>query len=145
MIRIFFTITICVVVLFVSGCGSIRTLGPGAKADLMRQDQARKTRCETIPRTYSGVAYVICMAYKKEKHGEEEPGYTDNAEVNSIIKPENLPGDRKSIPGGDLLDLFFSGVIDTIVLPYTLFKQLFSGSYELYPGPDEVQVPRKDF
>ncbi|MBE9516426.1 MAG: hypothetical protein IME93_05560, partial [Proteobacteria bacterium] len=52
--------------ILLSACGSMQTLGPGAKEDLATNKQYRATKCETIPRTYSGVAYVLCTAYLKQ-------------------------------------------------------------------------------
>lgn len=131
-----------------AGCGSVQTLGPGAKTDLADNEKYRTTRCETIPRTYSGVAYVLCTAYIRKAdsaNSKQENGSTGGS--GSARKQEDIePG---SLPGSSVIDLLLSGVVDTLVLPYTLYKQFDDGSYQLNVDPEiDVSgklVPRKDY
>ena len=126
----------------------MQTLSPGAKADLSGNEKYRATKCETIPRTYSGVAYVLCTAYIKHADSTDdnhENGVSGEKEDSGNLKDDN----SSSIPGSSLLDLLLSGVVDTLVLPYTLYKQFDDGSYQLNVDP-EIEasgnpLPRKDY
>ena len=86
---------------FMSGCGSIRTLAPNAETKLAYGSQYKHTDCESIPRMYSGVALDICMAF-----------ITKNGAFYTF-------------------DILMSGVIDTVALPYTLVMQTSQGSYKI--------------
>lgn len=131
-----------------AGCGSMKTLNSGAEADLAANKKYRTTRCETIPRTYSGVAFVLCTAYIKRPESE-------NSEQNNGVTGDNgatrKQGDEESatIPGSSVIDLLLSGVVDTLVLPYTLYKQFDDGSYQLNVDPEieasNNPLPRKDY
>ena len=126
----------------------MQTLSPGAKADLAGNEKYRTTRCETIPRTYSGVAYVLCTAYIKQPDstdGKQDSG----SSVKNGSTGNQTDKDSGNIPGSSLLDLLLSGVVDTLVLPYTLYKQFDDGSYQLNVDP-EIEasgntLPRKDY
>ena len=53
------------------------------------------------------------------------------------------------MPGSSVIDLLLSGVVDTLVLPYTLYKQFDDGSYQLNVDPEieasNNPLPRKDY
>lgn len=93
-------------VVLLSGCGSINTV-------LREDDYAQreltdlKTRCETIPRVYSGVAYDFCSLNAEYKYGTDTSG---------------------PLLAGALLDGVLSGALDTLALPYTLYHQANEGS-----------------
>lgn len=93
-------------VVLLTGCGSINTV-------LREDDYAQreltdlKTRCETIPRVYSGVAYDFCSLNAEYKHPKDNAG---------------------PLLASALLDGALSGVLDTLVLPYTLYHQANEGS-----------------
>jgi uncharacterized protein YceK len=100
------------------GCGSYHTL---------RSDDVAKTSdlnlkgtyCGAIPRIYGGVVWDACQLYGEPP---AENGYTPPATpANYTFGPPILP----------LLDLAFSGVVDTLALPYTLYRQNRDGSIEL--------------
>lgn len=136
---------VVIVAIALSACGSIKTLAPGAKQDLATNQKYRSTRCETIPRTYSGVMYVMCTAYiRKPEAGAE----SDAAEHPGRVpqQGENVHID-KGIPGANVLDMFLSGVIDTLVLPYTLFRQLTEGGLKFNVDPEflDAESVRRDF
>lgn len=89
-----------------SGCGSTVTVLQD-EADVARDLRKLKTYCQTLPRVYSGLAYDFCAM--------------------------NAPPD----PTGILLpfvlvDLPLSGVLDTVVLPYTVYRQVMEGSISIY-------------
>ena len=89
-----------------SGCGSAMTVLQD-DADAARDMRKQKTYCQSIPRIYSGLAYDFCVL--------------------------NAPPD----PSGFLvpfvlLDLPLSGVFDTVVLPYTIYRQSADGNLSIY-------------
>ncbi|WP_313738715.1 YceK/YidQ family lipoprotein [Pseudomonas sp.] len=88
--------------LALGGCGTVRTVSNESKAvdDLAKW----QTNCHTIPRAYSGVAYQFC----------------------------NLNGLPRTGPHWAtfpiLLDMAASGIVDTVVLPYTGYQQYRQGN-----------------
>ncbi|MDH5631714.1 MAG: YceK/YidQ family lipoprotein [Gammaproteobacteria bacterium] len=124
-----------------SACGSIKTLAPGAKQDMATNQKYRNTRCEAIPRTYSGVMYVMCTAYIQKPETDTETDTTERPGQDEAVNVD------KSIPGASVLDLFLSGVIDTLVLPYTLFRQLTEGGFKFNVDPEyrNGELIRRDY
>lgn len=94
------------VYLLLSGCGTINT---AFRDDAVSRQHLKdsKTYCDVVPRVYSGVAYDFCRF-------------------------NGAPVERG--PGVPLLlfDFPFSGVLDTVLLPYTIYQQNKHGSIELY-------------
>ncbi|MBN2979055.1 hypothetical protein BFW88_02005 [Pseudomonas fluorescens] len=95
--------------LFASGCGTVTTA--------MREDtatvqslKAKKTYCESVPRIYSGVAYNLCVLHAPPNSGA---GLSLN-----------------DVPWA-FIDVPLSGVLDTLILPYTIYRQNADGSIEL--------------
>ena len=92
-----------------ASCGTVSTT-------LTNDDTARQrlgkmgTRCQTLPRVYSGVTYDFC---------------TLNAE------PRVAAGMTSGIPLV-FLDILVSGVADTLALPYTVYLQSRDGSLQLH-------------
>ncbi|MFJ2488688.1 YceK/YidQ family lipoprotein [Pseudomonas sp. NPDC087639] len=89
-----------------SGCGSALTVLQD-DADVARDMRKQKTYCQSISRIYSGLAYDFCVL--------------------------NAPPD----PSGYLvpfvlLDLPLSGAFDTVVLPYTIYRQVTEGHLSIY-------------
>ncbi len=91
-----------------SGCGTVQTV--------VRSDQAtakslkdEKTYCGAVPRIYSGVTYDFCLMHAEVKDGVDTFDY-NNANP------------------GVLIDAAASGVLDTLLLPYTIYKQHTDGS-----------------
>ena len=93
--------------LLLASCGTMTTL---SKPDFeVRNDlHSRNSRCESVPRMYSGVAYDYCvvMSDPASQHNEK---YTEQY----------------------LADFVGSVIADTVVLPYTVIQQLDKGSLEL--------------
>ncbi len=85
-----------------TGCGTVRSVSDESKAvdDLAKWS----TSCHSIPRAYSGVAYQYC----------------------------NLNGPARSgahwAPFTILLDMAASGIVDTVLLPYTGYQQYKRGN-----------------
>lgn len=95
------------------GCGTINTTIRGdsvARRNLNLNLNQVETSCRTIPRVYSGVSYDICMLRGKPSHTMLWLG---------------------SAPQLILVDLALSSVLDTIVLPYTVYGQINDGSIDL--------------
>lgn len=96
-------------VLVQGGCGTVTTV--------LREDnatvhalKAKKTYCQSVPRIYSGVAYDLCVL-----HGPPNSG--------SGVSLNDVPW--------AFIDVPISGVLDTLVLPYTIYRQSVDGSIEL--------------
>ncbi|AZF24681.1 YceK/YidQ family lipoprotein [Pseudomonas sp. R2-60-08W] len=95
--------------LLLGGCGTATTVLRGDDVTV-RELRGKKTYCQSVSRIYSGVAYDLCVL-----HG-----------------PLNSAGglSLNGIPWA-ILDVPLSGVLDTLVLPYTLYRQNADGNLEL--------------
>ena len=99
-----------------SGCGTVQTVSSESKAvgDLAEWN----SYCPTIPRMYSGVAYQFCNLTGPERTGIH------------------------SDPYAILVDMAASGVADTVVLPYTSYKQYKHGNMVIPSfSPQMLQEP----
>lgn len=95
-----------IVSLLVSGCGTLNTVFREDSA-ATRQLRKQQTYCHSIPRIYSGLAFDFCLL-------NAPPDYT------GVLVPVVL------------LDLAMSGAADTVVLPYTLYRQGKDGNLSIY-------------
>lgn len=95
---------VCLLVL--AGCGTATTVLQDdiAATQILRR---QKTYCQSIPRIYSGLAHDFCLL-----HAPPDP--------TGILVPVVL------------LDLTLSGVLDTVALPYTIYRQGVDGSIRIY-------------
>ena len=85
------------------GCGSVNTLvrdDASAAHDL----RLKATACTRLPRVYSGVSYTFCRL---------------NVKTGSPVAPAQADGILEVLA----LDFALSGVIDTLALPYTSYRQ----------------------
>ena len=95
--------------LLLTGCGTAITVLQD-DADAARSLRKQKTYCQSIPRIYSGLAYDFCVL--------------------------NAPPDPTGVMVPlVLLDLSLSGVLDTVVLPYTIYRQVADGNIAVYWRP----------
>lgn len=94
-----------------SGCGTINTVF-SSDADTINSLRKAKTRCETVPRVYSGLSYDLCVMHGPPQVTERDPA-----------APALIPF--------QIIDLIPSGVIDTLLLPYTIYLQSSQGSLDL--------------
>lgn len=95
--------------LALSGCGTAVTVLQ-ADEDAVRGLRKQKTYCQSIPRIYSGLAYDFCVL--------------------------NAPPDPTGVLVPlVLLDLTLSGVLDTVALPYTIYRQGVDGNIRIYFRP----------
>lgn len=104
------TVVLIAAVLALNGCGTVSTVlreEAAAKSDLRKM----KTYCQSIPRIYSGVAFDFCAL-----HAAPDP--------TGILIPFVL------------VDLVMSGVADTVVLPYTIYRQATVGNLSIYWQPN---------
>ncbi|UWF52177.1 YceK/YidQ family lipoprotein [Pseudomonas sp. N3-W] len=94
------------------GCGTINTV--------FRDDDVAKytlrewnTHCQAIPRVYSGVFYNLCTLHSS-------PATTPN-----LIAVNAIPL--------QILDFIPSGILDTVVLPYSVYQQSTRGNININP------------
>lgn len=107
-----------VTLLFLSGCGTINTVfRPDAVASQNLKDS--RSHCENVPRIYSGVIYNFCTL-----NGEPAP---DKSLTSNSLKDHS----GAALPFV-AVDFIASGVVDTLVLPYTLYRQSKDGSIEIF-------------
>ena len=94
--------------LMLAGCGTVQTV---AFSDKSSTDQlkTKKSYCGAVPRIYSGVTYDFCMLHA------EKPDDVDAFNYNNASL-------------GLVADAAVSGVLDTFLLPYTIYKQQADGS-----------------
>ncbi|MCU1752124.1 YceK/YidQ family lipoprotein [Pseudomonas sp. 6D_7.1_Bac1] len=95
-------------VLMLAGCGTIQTV---VRHDdvAIKSLKEQKSYCGAIPRIYSGVTYDFC---------------TLNAPLHSGIDEQ----DHKNATPVVLIDALISGTLDTLLLPYTVYRQQTDGS-----------------
>lgn len=105
-------IVLLALTLALGACGNIVTVFLG---DVATSNQLldKKASCGAVPRVYSGVMFDFCMLYATPP---------DDRNPNSFG-----PGQVTGL----FVDLAFSGVMDTVVLPYTLYRQSTDGSIEI--------------
>ena len=95
--------------LALSGCGTVSTVLQNDE-DAARSLRKQKTYCQSIPRIYSGLAYDFCVL--------------------------NAPPDPTGVLVPlVLLDLALSGALDTVALPYTVYRQGIDGNIRIYGWP----------
>lgn len=94
-----------------TGCGTVSSVlqdDSVAGNDLKK----RQTYCDSISRIYSGVGYDFCIMHAPE------------------LPQKSWKGSPTA--GLVVLDIMLSGLTDTLVLPYTAYKQLKHGNIEIY-------------
>lgn len=100
-------ILIVFIAVILSACGSLTTVG-SSDQEIASSLKRQGTYCENIPRVYSGVAYDFCYL-----HSSRDRVYID------------------WYLGFYLFDGIASGVVDTVLLPYTGYKQHRGGSLSI--------------
>ena len=95
------------------GCGTYSTVAKNnteIKVDLKRKD----TKCESISRVYSGVAYDFCVIHAEPR------------------RPElYLEGSNRALLTFYGIDIILSSITDTIMLPITITQQNEYGTVNL--------------
>lgn len=112
------TVALLLASLAVSGCGTINTV---FRPDAVASQNLKESRshCENVPRIYSGVIYGFCTL-----NGEPKPENSLNEQSFS-----GFTGNAFPILA---IEAIASGVMDTLVLPYTIYRQNKDGSIEIY-------------
>ena len=101
-----------------AGCGTINTVfRPDAVVSQNLKDS--RSHCENVPRIYSGVIYGFCTL-----NGEPKPEKSLNGQTLSDSTGNVFPVIA--------IEAVASGVLDTLVLPYTIYRQSKDGSIEIY-------------
>ncbi|MBC3255356.1 YceK/YidQ family lipoprotein [Pseudomonas paralactis] len=95
--------------LAMGGCGTGTTVLRGDDVTVLELNRT-KTYCKSVPRVYSGLVYDLCVL-----HGP--PNSASGLSLNGIPWV--------------ILDAPVSAVLDTLVLPYTIYRQSADGSIEL--------------
>lgn len=105
-------IALLALTLALGACGNIVTVYQGDIAT-SKQLLDQKSSCGAVPRVYSGVMFDFCML------NAPAPEHPDT----STYGPGQVTG--------LFVDLAFSGILDTVVLPYTIYRQSTDGSIEI--------------
>jgi uncharacterized protein YceK len=100
------TVLLCTFALVLSGCGTAVTVLQDDE-DSARSLRKQKTYCQSIPRIYSGLAYDFCV-------------------LNAAPDPTGI------LLPFVLVDFTLSGVFDTVLLPYTVYRQAADGNISIY-------------
>ncbi|MFJ7281836.1 YceK/YidQ family lipoprotein [Pseudomonas sp. NPDC099000] len=95
-------------VLMLAGCGTVQTVVRGDEV-AAKSLKEHKSYCGAVPRIYSGVTYDFCMLNAPLEKGRDAQEH-DNA------------------PAIVLIDVVISGALDTLLLPYTIYRQQADGS-----------------
>jgi len=104
--------------LMLCGCGTINTVfRPDAVASQNLKDS--RSYCENIPRIYSGVIYGFCTL-----NGEPAP--------EKSLKDRTLSDHEGNAFPIIAIEFIGSSVLDTLVLPYTIYRQNKDGSIEIF-------------
>ncbi|WP_421558044.1 YceK/YidQ family lipoprotein [Pseudomonas canadensis] len=105
------TILIIIISSLLSGCGTINTVFRGDDTAIYNLKE-RRTNCDSIPRIYSGVSYDFCILNASAERSAR------NLSVHAGLSAH-------------LVDLLLSGTLDTVVLPYTIYRQTSDGSIDI--------------
>lgn len=105
------TIALLLISLSLAGCGTINTVLRGDEVT-SRELLDKKSYCNTVPRIYSGVYYDFCL-------------------LNAPAPAPEQPGRSGYAMPGLLIDAALCGVLDTVALPYTIYRQSRDGSIEI--------------
>ena len=102
------TQVLVVAALLLVGCGTIQTVIRGDEV-AAKSLKEQKSYCGAVPRIYSGVTYDFCSLNAPLQNGKDAQVH-DNA------------------PAIVLIDVVISGALDTLLLPYTIYRQQADGS-----------------
>lgn len=111
-------ILLVLTLVLLTGCGTINTV---FRPDAVASQNLKESRsnCESVPRIYSGVIYGFCTL-----NGEPKPEKSLNDQTLSDHTGNAFPIIA--------IEAIASVVADTLVLPYTIYRQSKDGSIEIY-------------
>lgn len=96
---------------FVVGCGTLKTTALD-EPRIEIGTKSKRSLCSSIPHVYSGVFHNFCWLHR---------------EANSNYPALSSSGDAPII----VVDTVLSGIMDTILLPYSIYKQVNEGSIKV--------------
>ncbi|MBB3240016.1 uncharacterized protein YceK [Pseudomonas sp. Tn43] len=102
------TLAMLLAAMTLTGCGTFQTVVRSDEA-AAKSLKEQKTYCGAVPRIYSGVTYDFCSL-----HASPGPGIDEYKYNNGTLFV--------------LIDVVISGVLDTMLLPYTIYRQQADGS-----------------
>ncbi|RON86735.1 YceK/YidQ family lipoprotein [Pseudomonas fluorescens] len=102
------TQAVMLTVLMLTGCGTVQTVALSDNFSV-KQLKTQKSYCGAVPRIYSGATYDFCMLHAEKPDDVDAFNY-NNASIGLVV------------------DAAISGVLDTFLLPYTIYKQQADGS-----------------
>lgn len=100
------------------GCGTTNTVFRGDEVTGKNLNEWQ-TNCRALPRVYSGVFYDFCVLYSTP-----------------TVPPWG--GFATNLHLFPLLDTVPSGIADTLLLPYTLYRQRKDGSIRFLNNKDDI-------
>ena len=107
------------IALALSGCGTISSVSRSDHT-IISKLQRQQTYCESVPRVYSGTAYDFCMLHSKPRYnGARYPDDDAPRQYSNNHAPFHL------------WDMPWPLVLDTIILPYTIYIQNIEGSLKI--------------
>lgn len=121
------TITVIIVSVFLSACGSLNTL-PQSDEAIAENLKSHQTRCTFLPQVYSGAAYDFCRLNAEYKGNPNRGKYPEEDSGDPRVSQQQRDQFGKSFAMLLAADFALSCVIDTVVLPYTIYKQNRDGS-----------------
>jgi uncharacterized protein YceK len=104
-------VVLMILAAYVAGCGTIKTTALD-KPRIEIGTKSKKSLCSSIPHIYSGIFYNICWL-----HRETNPNHASR----------RISGDIPLVA----VDTVLSGLLDTILLPYSIYKQAEVGSIKV--------------
>jgi uncharacterized protein YceK len=104
-------IVVVILAVFIAGCGTLKTTALD-EPRIEIGTKSKKSLCTEIPRIYSGVFYNVCWLNRETN-------------INNTYSPN-----RRGVPY-IVVDMVMSGLLDTILLPYSIYKQVEVGSIKV--------------
>ncbi|RON52618.1 YceK/YidQ family lipoprotein [Pseudomonas frederiksbergensis] len=94
--------------MMLAGCGTVQTV-VFSDESAVKSLKDRKSYCGAVPRIYSGMTFDFCYL-----NAPLQSGYDDQT--------------HSSVPFVVVADAVISGALDTLLLPYTVYRQQADGS-----------------
>lgn len=95
-------VCVAIVFVFIQGCGTFLTTTPYGENKLKTKPFLEQTYCKSVPSVYSGICFDVCYF---------------------VIAPPRLDVKDASLLATFMVDFSVSLAFDTLLLPYTVYKQ----------------------